>query len=51
MTAMDIIIHASFLPHDDPEAALAFYRGTLGFELRLDVGYEGMRWLTVGPAD
>ena len=48
---MDITIHASFLPHDDPEAALAFYRDTLGFELRLDVGYEGMRWITVGPAD
>ncbi|WP_460516685.1 VOC family protein [Flindersiella endophytica] len=47
---MDIKIHASFLPHDDPEAALAFYRDTLGFELRMDVGYEGMRWLTVGPA-
>jgi uncharacterized glyoxalase superfamily protein PhnB len=47
---MDITIHASFLPHDDPEAALAFYRDALGFELRLDVGYEGMRWLTVGPA-
>jgi uncharacterized glyoxalase superfamily protein PhnB len=46
---MDITIHSSFLPHDDPEAALAFYRDTLGFELRLDVGYEGMRWLTVGP--
>ena len=51
MTAMDITIHSSFLPHDDPEAALAFYRDTLGFELRLDVGYEGMRWLTVGPTD
>jgi uncharacterized glyoxalase superfamily protein PhnB len=48
---MDITIHSSFLPHDDPEAALAFYRDILGFELRLDVGYEGMRWLTVGPAD
>jgi uncharacterized glyoxalase superfamily protein PhnB len=48
---MDITIHSSFLPQDDPEAALAFYRDTLGFELRLDVGYEGMRWLTVGPAD
>jgi uncharacterized glyoxalase superfamily protein PhnB len=48
---MDITIHSSFLPHDDPDAALAFYRDTLGFELRLDVGYEGMRWLTVGPAD
>ena len=51
MTAMDITIHSSFLPHDDPEAALAFYRDILGFELRLDVGYEGMRWLTVGPVD
>ena len=48
---MDITIHSSFLAHDDPEAALAFYRDALGFELRLDVGYEGMRWLTVGPAD
>jgi len=48
---MDITIHSSFLPQDDPEAALAFYRDTLGFELRMDVGYGGMRWLTVGPAD
>lgn len=46
---MDITIHASFLPHDDPEASLAFYRDTLGFEVRKDVGYGGMRWLTVGP--
>ncbi|MEE6296035.1 VOC family protein [Georgenia wangjunii] len=46
---MDITIHSSFLPHDDPEAALAFYRDTLGFEVRLDVGYDGMRWITVGP--
>ncbi len=46
---MDINIHATFLPHDDAEAALAFYRDTLGFELRNDVGYNGMRWLTVGP--
>jgi catechol 2,3-dioxygenase-like lactoylglutathione lyase family enzyme len=46
---MDITIHSSFLPHTDPEASLAFYRDTLGFELRLDVGYEDMRWLTVGP--
>ncbi|WP_159848892.1 VOC family protein [Nocardia sp. CY41] len=46
---MDITIHASFLPHDDPDAALAFYRDLLGFEVRNDVGYEGMRWLTVGP--
>ncbi len=47
---MDIHIHASFLPHTDPEASLAFYRDVLGFELRNDVGYNGMRWLTVGPA-
>ncbi len=47
---MDITIHYAFLPHDDPEASLAFYRDTLGFELRNDVGHGGMRWLTVGPA-
>lgn len=46
---MDISIYSSFLPQDDPEAALAFYRDTLGFEVRLDVGYDGMRWITVGP--
>ena len=51
MTSMDINIHASFLPHNDPDAALAFYRDTLGFEVRNDVGYGGMRWITVGPAD
>ncbi|HEX7732510.1 MAG TPA: VOC family protein, partial [Rhodanobacter sp.] len=47
---MDISIHASFLPHSDPDASLAFYRDTLGFEVRNDVGYNGMRWITVGPA-
>jgi uncharacterized glyoxalase superfamily protein PhnB len=47
---MDITINASMLPHDDPDAALAFYRDTLGFEVRNDVGYGGMRWITVGPA-
>ncbi len=49
MTAMNITIHSSFLPHTDPEASLAFYRDTIGFEVRNDVGYEGMRWITVGP--
>jgi uncharacterized glyoxalase superfamily protein PhnB len=48
---MDITIHSSFLPHDDHEASLAFYRDTLGFEVRNDVGYNGMHWITVGPAD
>jgi catechol 2,3-dioxygenase-like lactoylglutathione lyase family enzyme len=46
---MDITIHSSFLPHDDPDASLAFYRDTLGFEVRLDVGKGKMRWITVGP--
>ena len=50
MTAMDIPIHASFLPHDDPDASLAFFRDTLGFEVRDDVEYGGMHWITVGPA-
>ena len=49
MAAMDITIHSSFLPQNDPDAALAFYRDTLGFEVRADVGYNGMRWITVGP--
>jgi uncharacterized glyoxalase superfamily protein PhnB len=48
---MDITIHSSFLPHNDPEATLAFYRDTLGFEVRADVGYNGMHWITVGPPD
>jgi len=46
---MKITIHASFLPHNDADAALAFYRDTLGFEVRNDVGYNGLRWITVGP--
>ena len=46
---MDLTIQSSFLPHDDPDASLAFYRDTLGFEVRNDVGYSGMRWITVGP--
>ncbi len=48
---MDINIASAFLPQNDPDAALAFYRDILGFEVRNDVGYDGMRWLTVGPAD
>ncbi|MFJ8882132.1 VOC family protein [Streptomyces sp. NPDC102402] len=47
---MDITINTSVLPHDDPDAALAFYRDTLGFEVRSDVGSGAMRWITVGPA-
>jgi len=47
---MDLIIHSSFLPADDPEKSLAFYRDALGFEVRGDVGHGAMRWITVGPA-
>ena len=46
---MDITIHSTMLPQSDPDASLAFYRDTLGFEVRNDVGYKGMRWITVGP--
>ncbi|WP_131103381.1 VOC family protein [Ornithinimicrobium sufpigmenti] len=46
---MDITIASSFLPTDDPEASLAFYRDALGFEVRADVGSGQMRWITVGP--
>ena len=48
---MDLTIHQTMLPHNDPEASVAFYRDALGFEVRNDVGYEGMHWITVGPAD
>ncbi len=48
---MDLTIHMTFLAHDDPDASLTFYRDTLGFEVRNDVGYGGMRWITVGPAN
>lgn len=46
---MDVTIHYAFLPHTDADAALGFWCDTLGFELRNDVGYDGLRWLTVGP--
>jgi catechol 2,3-dioxygenase-like lactoylglutathione lyase family enzyme len=48
---MDITIHTTFLPHDDPDASVAFFRDVLGFEVRTDVGEGKMRWITVGPAD
>jgi catechol 2,3-dioxygenase-like lactoylglutathione lyase family enzyme len=48
---MSLIIHATFLPADDPETSLAFYRDALGFEVRKDVGHGTMRWITIGPVD
>jgi catechol 2,3-dioxygenase-like lactoylglutathione lyase family enzyme len=48
---MNITIHSAMLPHNDPDATVAFYRDSLGFEVRNDVEYGGMHWITVGPAD
>jgi catechol 2,3-dioxygenase-like lactoylglutathione lyase family enzyme len=47
---MDITLHSAMLPHDDPAASVAFYRDGLGFEVRNDVEYNGLHWITVGPA-
>ena len=49
-TSPELAIFSAFLPHNDPEATIAFYRDILGFEVRNDVGYNGMHWITVGPA-
>lgn len=48
---MSIFISTAFLPHLDPDASLRFYRDVLGFDVRNDVGYDGMRWVTVGSPD
>jgi uncharacterized glyoxalase superfamily protein PhnB len=48
---MNLTIHSTLLPHNDPDASLAFYRDSLGFEVRNDVEYGGMHWITVGPTD
>lgn len=45
---MDINLHQTFLIHNNHEESLKFYRDILGFELRNDVGYNGMHWLTMG---
>jgi predicted enzyme related to lactoylglutathione lyase len=46
---MDIRLSQCFIAVDDHDKALAFYRDVLGLEVRNDVGFEGMRWVTVGP--
>lgn len=48
---MSLTIFQTMLPQSDPQAATDFYRDTLGFEVRADVGYGGMHWITVGPTD
>lgn len=47
---MDLSIHHTFLPHTDPDASLAFWRDTLGFDVLADVGQGAMRWITIAPA-
>ena len=51
LTAMDTTIHGTLLPHDDPDASLAVYRGAPGLEVRDGAAYGGTRWITVGLAD
>ncbi|GAB3657458.1 VOC family protein [Glycomyces tarimensis] len=46
---MDIKLSDCFIAVDDHDKALAFYRDVLGLEVRNDVAFEGMRWVTVGP--
>jgi predicted enzyme related to lactoylglutathione lyase len=49
---MDISVSHCFIAVDDHDQALAFYHGVLGLEIRNDVSFEGMRWVTVGsPAE
>ncbi|MGW5052247.1 VOC family protein [Actinokineospora sp. NPDC004072] len=46
---MDIKLAHTFLIVDDHDKALGFYRDALGFQVRKDVKFEGMRWLTLSP--
>ncbi|HEY9373426.1 VOC family protein [Streptomyces sp.] len=45
---MDINLSQCFIATDDHDKAIPFYRDVLGLEVRNDVGFEGMRWVTVG---
>ncbi|HEX7717846.1 MAG TPA: VOC family protein [Marmoricola sp.] len=47
---MNLSIHNAFLPHTDRDLAVEFYCDKLGFDLRNEVGYNDLYWLTVGPA-
>jgi predicted enzyme related to lactoylglutathione lyase len=46
---MDLKLTHCFISVDDHDKALAFYQDVLGLEVRNDVKYEGMRWISVGP--
>ncbi|MEU2064979.1 VOC family protein [Streptomyces sp. NPDC013455] len=45
---MDVKLAQCFIAVDDHDKAIAFYRDVLGLEIRNDVGFEGMRWVTLG---
>lgn len=45
---MEIRLYNCFIAVDDHDKALSFYRDTLGLEVRGDVSFEGMRWVTLG---
>jgi catechol 2,3-dioxygenase-like lactoylglutathione lyase family enzyme len=48
---MTVTVSAMFIPVNDPDAALDFYRDALGLEVRTDVASEGFRWVTVGAPE
>ncbi|MFH8842795.1 VOC family protein [Streptomyces sp. NPDC017868] len=49
---MDTIkLSQCFITVDDADKALTFYRDALGLDVRNDVGYEGMRWVTLGSPE
>jgi len=48
---MAISVSTCFIAVDDFDKAIAFYRDVLGMEVRNDVGFEGMRWVTVGSPE
>ena len=48
---MALNLSTTFIPVNDPEAALGFYRDALGLEVRNDVSAKGYRWVTVGSPD
>jgi catechol 2,3-dioxygenase-like lactoylglutathione lyase family enzyme len=47
---MELTLSTCFVQVSDPDVALAFYRDTLGLEVRNDVSNQGFRWITVGSA-
>jgi catechol 2,3-dioxygenase-like lactoylglutathione lyase family enzyme len=47
---MNLTLSQCFVLVHDPDLALAFYRDTLGLELRNDVAKGDFRWITVGAA-